>query len=81
MTYELLNTITRNAKFTPNEDGSIKATGVIAQIIIVGSLTGKFIQTDQVPAFDIPATTTSAQQPAYIEAQAQAYVTATYPNS
>lgn len=81
MTYELLNTITRNATFTANEDGSIKATGVIAQIIIVGSPTGKFIQTDQVPAFNIPAKTTSEEQPAYINTQAQAYVTKTYPNS
>lgn len=81
MNFTLLNTITRNAIFKANIDGSIKATGVIAQITIVGSPIGKFIQTDQVPAFDIPSTTTSAQQPAYIDAQVQAYVTATYPNT
>jgi hypothetical protein len=81
MNYTLLNVVTTNAVFTANEDGSVTAKNVIAQIGIVGVPDGKFIQTDRVPAFSIPSSTTTAQQPAYIDAQVQAYVTATYPNT
>jgi len=81
MNFTFLNTITRNAIFKANIDGSIKATGVITQIKIVGSPIRKFIQNDQVSAFDIPAITTSEQKLDYIDTQSQAYVTATYPNT
>jgi hypothetical protein len=80
MNYTLLDTITQNAKFTANEDGTITAKNVIVKVGIVGAPANKFIQVDVVPEFNIPASTTSANQPAYIDAQAQAYVTATYPN-
>jgi hypothetical protein len=81
MNYTLLQTLTQNAKFTANEDGSIKVTNVIVKVGIVDAPVNKFVQVDIIPEFNIPAGTTSAQQPAYIETQAQAYVTATYPNS
>lgn len=81
MQYTLLDTITKMARFKANEDGTIKVQNVIAKIGIVGSPANKFIQNDVVPEFNIPANTTSANQPAYIQAQAQAYVTATYPNT
>lgn len=81
MNFILLNTITNRARFTQNGDGSIKANQVIAQIGIQGAPEGKFIQNDYVPEFNIPATKTSAEQPAYIEAKAQEYVTQNYPNT
>jgi len=81
MNYTLLETITRNAKFTANQDGSIKATNVIVKVGIVGAPANKFIQVDVVPEFNIPAGTLTSAQEAYINTQAQAYVTATYPNT
>jgi len=41
----------------------------------------KFIQTDIMPDIILPATETMASAPAYIEAQALAYVAANYPNT
>ncbi len=81
MDYTLVETIIRNAKFTSNEDGSVKAINVIARIGIVGSPSGKFIQVDVVPEFDIPAGTLTSEQEAYINKQTQDYVSKTYPNS
>ena len=81
MKYTLLQTITTQTTFVSNQDGSLTAKNVIVKVGIDGAPVGKFIQVDIVPEFNIPATETSATQPAYIEAQAQAYVTATYPNT
>ena len=81
MNYVLYNCVTRNATYQANEDGTITATGVIAQSNIVGAPTGKFIQTDVMPPIIIPANQTTATQPAYIEAQAVQYVKDTYPNT
>lgn len=81
MEYELANVITNNAIFTSNEDGSLTAKGVAVQTKIVGAYEGKFLQTDQMPPFNIPADETSATQPAYIQAQATAFVAEKYPNT
>lgn len=81
MQYTLLNTITKNARFKANLDGTVNVQNAIAKIGIVGAPVGKFIQNDQIPEFNIPANTPTSQQEAYIIAQAQAYVTATYPNT
>ena len=81
MNYTLLNSTTRNANFTANEDGSITVSNILVEIGIVGAPDGKFTQSDRVPDFNIPANQTSATQPAYIQAQVQAYVSATYPNT
>ena len=81
MNYALYATITRNASYTANVDGTLTVTNVIAQINVVGAVADKFIQTDVMEPIIIPATETMATAPAYIEAAAQAYVTATYPNT
>ena len=82
MNYEIYGTpITRNATFITNQDGSLRANGVVVQVQIVGAIADKFIQTDIIPAFDIPASTTTANQPAYVEQVALDYISATYPNS
>lgn len=81
MNYELYNTITRNATYVANEDGTMTASNVVAQINIVGAPKDKFIQSDIMPPIVIPSTETMASAPAYIEAQAQAYVTKNYPNT
>lgn len=81
MTFTLLKVILSNIKLTPNNDGTITANGVIAQVGITGAPANKFIQTDIVPAFSIPATETSASQPAFIQTHVAAYVATTYPNS
>lgn len=81
MNYALYATITRNATYMANPDGTLTVTNVIAQINVVGAVADKFIQTDIMPPIILPATETMATAPAYIEAQAQAYVTANYPNT
>ena len=81
MNYELNGTITTNARFTSNEDGSLKATGVVVKVDIVGAPNGKFIQCDIMPPFDIPKTTVAQDIPASINSQATVYVQTTYPNS
>jgi hypothetical protein len=81
MTFNLIKPILTNIKLIPNVDGTITVNGVIAQIGIQGAPANKFIQTDIVPPFSIPATETSATQPAFINAHVAAYVATTYPNS
>jgi len=81
MNYVLYNTITRNASYTANADGTLTVKNAIAQINIVGAVADKFIQTDIMPDIILPATETMASAPAYIEAQALAYVAANYPNT
>lgn len=81
MQYTLLETVTRNARFKQNQDGSVNVQNVIAKIGIVGAPVGKFIQCDQIPQFNIPANTQASAQQAYIQTQAQTYVTANYPNT
>ena len=81
MNFALYNTITLNATYKANEDGTLTVTNVLVQINIVGSPADKFIQTDTMPPIIVPATETMASAPAYVEAQAQAYVTTNYPNN
>lgn len=81
MQFTLYNEITANASYQSNEDGSLTATNVIAQVNIVGAPAKKFIQTDIMPPFIIPKTTTAQQMPDYIKAQAVLYVQTTYPNT
>ena len=81
MNYALYNVITRNITLNSNADGTLTVTNAIAQINIVGSVANKFIQTDIMPEIIIPANITTQNQPAYIETQAQAYVSANYPNT
>lgn len=81
MKYVLYACITRNATYQANPDGTLTVTNVIAQVNIVGAPVDKFIQTDVMDPIILPATETMASAPAYIEAQAVAYVAATYPNT
>ena len=81
MEYQLKNVITRNGILKANDDGTITISNVNVEIKIVGAPEGKFIQTDTMSAIVIPATKTTAQQPAYIEEQALAYVATNYPNT
>lgn len=82
MTYQIYGSaITRNMALTPNQDGTITVTNAQVQIMVVGTPADKFIQTDVIPPFNIPASETSATQPAYIEQVALAYIAATYPNT
>jgi hypothetical protein len=81
MNYELSKVNTQNARFTSNEDGTITATGVVVYTKIVGAYPDKFLQVDVMSDIIIPASETSATQPAYIESQAAAWVTSTYPNT
>jgi hypothetical protein len=81
MNYVLYATITRNASYTANADGTLTVKNAIAQINVVGAVADKFIQTDIMPDIILPATETMASAPAYIEAVAQDYVTANYPNT
>jgi hypothetical protein len=82
MTFQIYGeAITRNMALKPNPDGTITVTNAQVQIMIVGSPADKFIQTDMIPPFNIPATETTATQPAYIEGVALAYIAATYPNT
>jgi len=82
MQFQIYGTaITRNMALSPNQDGTITVTNAQVQIMIVGSPEGKFIQTDVIPPFNIPATETSATQPAYIESIALAYIVSEYPNT
>jgi len=81
MNYALYATITRNASYTANADGTLTVKNAIAQINVVGAVANKFIQTDILPDIILPATETMASAPAYIEGVAQAYVTANYPNT
>lgn len=81
MEYKLSQVFTQNARFTSNEDGTITVKGVVVQTKIVGAYENKFLQVDVMSDIIIPSTETSATQPAYIEKQADAWVTATYPNT
>lgn len=81
MNYALYATITRNASYQANNDGTLTVKNAIAQINVVGAVADKFIQTDVMPDIILPATETMATAPAYIEAQALAYVAANYPNT
>lgn len=82
MTYTIYGTaITRNMILRPNLDGTLTVTNAQVQIMIVGSPDDKFIQTDVIPTFNIPATETSATQPGYIEQVALNYISSNYPNN
>lgn len=81
MNYELASVNTQNSKFKSNEDGTITASGVVVYTKIVGAYEGKFQQVDMMPDIIIPKTETSQTQPAYIEKQAQEWVSKTYPNT
>ena len=82
MNYTLLETITKNIRLKANQDGTVTVSNLIVKVGIVGSPAGKFIQVDVVtPDVIIPANTPTSQQEAYLQTQAQAYVTATYPNT
>lgn len=82
MTYSLVNMISANARFVQNQDGTITANGVIAQVGIVGTPQHKFIQSDIItPGIVVPADTSASGMQAYLIAQATAYVNRVYPNS
>lgn len=81
MEYTLLKTILSNCLFSYNEDGSLNVSNTIVQIGIVGSPAGKFIQTDTMPPFNVPKSTTTGNIPAYINEVAQEYVEENYPNT
>lgn len=81
MNYELARVNTQNTRFTSNQDGTITASGVVVFTKIVGAYPDKFLQVDIMSDIIIPATETSATQPAYIEKQASAWVASTYPNT
>lgn len=81
MEYQLAKVNTQNARFTSNQDGTITASGVVVFTKIVGAYPDKFLQVDIMSDIIIPASEISATQPAYIESQANAWVTATYPNT
>lgn len=81
MQYELYDTITQNAVYSSNPDGTLTAVNVAVQVNIVGAPADKFIQTDVLTPLTIPADTEAQNIPAYIEAQALLYVQTTYPNT
>lgn len=81
MKYELVSVDFAGARFVANADGTTTASGIVSVAGITGSYPGKFLQRDYVPDVIIPAQTTTANQPAFLEAAAAAFVAQTYPDT
>lgn len=88
MTYALLNTLDNNINYVHNQDGTITVNNLVVQVGIVGAPTGKFVQTEAITSIGvnafpilIPASMVASDIPAFLQTQAQDYITNTYPNS